>query len=111
MTPTRKEEQEYVDSIRDAVKWLGYETCLADSPVAPGTLQPHEYFASDYFDFMYRAAEYLIIAGLAYVDEQTPEQMRAARGDFNTPGMTARSVPAAPTRTWRASARCETASS
>ena len=47
------------------MKWLGYETCLADSPVAPGTLQPHEYFASDYFDFMYRAAEYLIIAGLA----------------------------------------------
>ena len=85
-TNPEKEEQEYVDSIRDAVKWLGYETCLADSPVAPGTLQPHEYFASDYFDFMYRAAEYLIIAGLAYVDEQTPEQMRAARGDFNTPG-------------------------
>ncbi len=85
-TNPEKEEQEYVDSIRDAVKWLGYETYLTDSPVAPGTLQPHEYFASDYFDFMYRAAEYLINAGLAYVDEQTPDQMRAARGDFNTPG-------------------------
>lgn len=86
-TNPEKEEQEYVDSIRDAVKWLGYETYLADRPEAPGTTQPHEYFASDYFDFMYRAAEYLISAGLAYVDEQTPDQMRATRGDFNTPGI------------------------
>ncbi|RZL84559.1 MAG: glutamine--tRNA ligase, partial [Variovorax sp.] len=85
-TNPEKEEQEYVDSIRDAVKWLGYETHLADRPGAPGTLQPHEYFASDYFDFMYRAAEYLITAGLAYVDEQTPEEMRATRGDFGKPG-------------------------
>lgn len=85
-TNPEKEEQEYVDSIRDAVKWLGYETYLADRPDAPGTMQPHEYFASDYFDFMYRAAEYLITAGLAYVDEQTPEEMRATRGDFGKPG-------------------------
>jgi len=85
-TNPEKEEQEYVDSIRDAVKWLGYETYLADRPSAPGTLQPHEYFASDYFDFMYRAAEYLIGAGLAYVDEQTADEVRANRGDFNTPG-------------------------
>src|SRR5439155_9969048 len=42
--------------------------------------------ASNYFDFMYRAAEYLIDTGHAYVDEQTPEQMRANRGDFGTPG-------------------------
>jgi glutaminyl-tRNA synthetase len=46
----------------------------------------HLYYASHYFDFMYRAAEALVQAGLAYVDEQTPEQMRANRGDFNTPG-------------------------
>lgn len=85
-TNPEKEEQEYVDSIRDAVQWLGYETLLADQPGAPGTPQPHEYFASNYFDFMYRAAEYLVTAGLAYVDEQTPDQMRATRGDFNTPG-------------------------
>ncbi|TPG26329.1 glutamine--tRNA ligase/YqeY domain fusion protein [Variovorax guangxiensis] len=85
-TNPEKEEQEYVDSIRDAVEWLGYETYLADRPSAPGTMQPHEYFASNYFDFMYRAAEYLIEAGLAYVDEQTPEQIRTNRGDFNTPG-------------------------
>jgi glutaminyl-tRNA synthetase len=85
-TNPEKEEQEYVDSIRDAIEWMGYETYLADRPSAPGTLQPHVYFASNYFDFMYRAAEYLISADLAYVDEQTPEQMRANRGDFNTPG-------------------------
>ena len=85
-TNPEKEEQEYVDSIRDTVQWLGYETYLADRPSAPGTLQPHEYFASNYFDFMYRAAEYLVEQGLAYVDEQTPEQMRANRGDFGTPG-------------------------
>ncbi|HEY9224709.1 MAG TPA: glutamine--tRNA ligase, partial [Variovorax sp.] len=86
-TNPEKEEQEYVDSIRDAVKWLGYETYLADRPSAPGTMQPHEYFASDYFDFMYRAAEYLIESNLAYVDEQTPEEMRANRGDFGKPGV------------------------
>ncbi|RYZ12167.1 MAG: glutamine--tRNA ligase [Comamonadaceae bacterium] len=92
-TNPEREEQEYVDSIRDAVRWLGYETLLADRPAADGSPQaqpepvPHEYFASDYFDFMYRAAEYLIGAGLAYVDEQTPEEMRTRRGDFNTPGV------------------------
>ena len=85
-TNPEKEEQKYVDAIRDAVVWLGYETLLADRPTAPDTLQPHEYFASNYFDFMYRAAEYLISAGLAYVDEQTPDEMRVNRGDFNTPG-------------------------
>jgi glutaminyl-tRNA synthetase len=91
-TNPEKEEQEYVDSIRDAVQWLGYDTEFADAPALESAAcmapreQPHEYFASDYFDFMYRAAEYLIGAGLAYVDEQTPEQMRATRGDFNTPG-------------------------
>jgi len=85
-TNPEKEEQEYVDAIRDAVKWMGYETYLADRPSAPGTMQPHEYFASDYFDFMYRAAEYLIGAGLAYVDEQSAEEIRENRGDFNTPG-------------------------
>jgi glutaminyl-tRNA synthetase len=85
-TNPEKEDQEYVDSIRDAVKWLGYETYLADRPSAPGTMQPHEYFASNYFDFMYEAAEYLIGAGLAYVDEQSADEVRANRGDFTTPG-------------------------
>jgi len=85
-TNPEKEEQEYVDAIRDAVQWLGYDTCLADNPAKLGEVDEHVYFASNYFDFMYRAAEYLIGAGLAYVDEQSAEQIRATRGDFNTPG-------------------------
>ena len=85
-TNPEKEEQEYVDAIRENVRWLGYGTALADDPAHLGERQPHEYFASDYFDFMYRAAEYLIGAGLAYVDEQSAEEIRATRGDFNTPG-------------------------
>ncbi len=85
-TNPEKEEQEYVDAIAEMVRWLGYSTDYADVPGQPGQAQPHVYFASDYFDFMYRAAEYLIEAGHAYVDEQTPEQMRINRGDFGTPG-------------------------
>ncbi len=77
-TNPEKEEQEYVDSILDAVKWLGFGW------ESQGTR--HLYYASHYFDFMYRAAEALITAGLAYVDEQTADEMRANRGDFATPG-------------------------
>jgi len=86
-TNPEQEEQEYVDAIREAVAWLGYDTLLVDDPARPGRAQPHVYYASGYFDFMYHAAEYLVKSGRAYVDEQTPEQMRAARGDFNTPGI------------------------
>ena len=50
------------------------------------TKASHLYFASDYFDFMYRAAEALVTAGHAYVDEQSAEEMRASRGDFGHPG-------------------------
>jgi glutaminyl-tRNA synthetase len=77
-TNPEKEDTEYVNSIIDAVKWLGFHWNGSPS-AAP-------YQASDYFDFMYRAAVFLIETGHAYVDEQTPEQMRANRGDFNTPG-------------------------
>ena len=77
-TNPEKEDTEYVNSILDAVKWLGFNW------EAHGT--SHLYQASDYFDFMYRAAEFLIQANLAYVDEQSAEDMRAHRGDFNTPG-------------------------
>ena len=77
-TNPEKEDTEYVNSILDAVKWLGFDWD------AHGT--SHLYQASDYFDFMYRAAEFLIQAGLAYVDEQSAEDMRLNRGDFNTPG-------------------------
>lgn len=81
-TNPEKEEQEYVDAIVEMVRWLGW------SWDANGTA--HLYYASDYFDFMYKAAEALIRAGHAYVDEQSQEIMRANRGDFNTPGIDSR---------------------
>jgi glutaminyl-tRNA synthetase len=77
-TNPEKEEQEYVDGIKENVRWLGFDW---ESPQGS-----HLFYASDDFDFMYRAAEALVQDGLAYVDEQTPEQMRASRGDFATPG-------------------------
>ena len=73
-TNPEKEEQEYVDSIVEAVRWLGFEW------------GPHLYYASDYFDFMYEAAEYLIGAGHAYVDEQAADEIRAGRGTLTEPG-------------------------
>ena len=82
-TNPEKEDTEYVNSIIDAVKWLGFS--WNGEPGQPSA-DALPYQASDYFDFMYEAALYLIGAGLAYVDEQTPEQIRANRGDFNTPG-------------------------
>ena len=82
-TNPEKEEQEYVDSILDAVQWLGFGW----QSQFGGKTEDHLYYASNYFDFMYRAAEVLIEAGHAYVDEQTPEQMRANRGDFGKPGI------------------------
>ena len=78
-TNPEKEDTEYVNSILDAVHWLGF------SWEANGTL--HQYQASDYFDFMYAAAERLIEAGHAYVDEQSAEEMRINRGDFGKPGV------------------------
>lgn len=77
-TNPEKEEQEYVDSILDSVTWLGFDWKQNNTS--------HLFYASNYFDFMYRAAEALIGAGLAYVDEQTAEEMRHNRGDFGTPG-------------------------
>jgi glutaminyl-tRNA synthetase len=81
-TNPEKEEQEYVDSILDAVKWLGFDWHAEFN----GQRASHLYYASDYFDFMYRAAEALIGAGLAYVDEQSAEEMRRHRGDFGHAG-------------------------
>jgi glutaminyl-tRNA synthetase len=82
-TNPEKEEQEYVDSILDAVRWLGFDwqSNLNGTPVN------HLYNASHYFDFMYRAAEALITAGHAYVDEQSTDEMRNNRGDFSRPGV------------------------
>jgi glutaminyl-tRNA synthetase len=73
-TNPEKEEQEYVDSIIDAVRWLGAD------------YGPKPLYASDYFDFMYRAAEYLVGRGLAYVDSQSAEEIRANRGTLTEPG-------------------------
>ncbi|MGM9512716.1 glutamine--tRNA ligase/YqeY domain fusion protein [Roseateles sp. DB2] len=81
-TNPEKEEQEYVDAIKEMVAWLGWSW---QAP-APHGERSNLYYASNYFDFMYRAAEHLVEQGLAYVDEQTPEEMRARRGDFGTPG-------------------------
>ncbi|MFZ3141312.1 glutamine--tRNA ligase/YqeY domain fusion protein [Polaromonas sp.] len=77
-TNPEKEDTEYVDSIKDAVQWLGFDWHNHG--------ETNLYQASDYFDFMYRAAEYLIEAGHAYVDEQSADEMRQNRGDFGHPG-------------------------
>ncbi len=66
----------------NSVRWLGFEW--------NGSTRAKPYQASDYFDFMYRAAEYLIEAGHAYVDEQTVEEIRSSRGDFGKPGVDSR---------------------
>jgi glutaminyl-tRNA synthetase len=71
--PTR-EEQEYIDSIQADVKWLGYDW---------GT---DLFYASDYFDRLYDWAEGLIGAGLAYVDDQSQEEIRVKRGTLTEPG-------------------------
>ena len=77
-TNPEKEEQEYVDSIVDAVQWLGFGwEAFGDT---------HLYYASNYFDFMYRAAEALIESGHAYVDQQSADEMRASRGTLIEPG-------------------------
>jgi glutaminyl-tRNA synthetase len=73
-TNPEKEEQEYVDSIRDGVKWLGFDWGKKDL------------YASDYFGTLYEFAEALIKAGRAYVDSQSAEEMSAARGSFTVPG-------------------------
>ena len=77
-TNPAKEEQEYVDAILEAVTWLGFGW--------EGFGDSNLYFASDYFDFMYEAAESLIAAGHAYVDAQSAEEMRANRGTLTEPG-------------------------
>ena len=73
-TNPEKEDQEYVDSIIDAVKWLG---CSWNDNL---------YQASNYFDWMAQFAEYLISAGHAYVDSQSADEMRANRGTLTQPG-------------------------
>ncbi len=78
-TNPEKEEQEYVDAIIDMVKWLGFDWSFKN--------ETNLYFASDYFDHMYRFAEALIKAGYAYVDEQSADEMRASRGTLTEKGV------------------------
>jgi glutaminyl-tRNA synthetase len=73
-TNPEKEEQEYVDSIKEGVKWLGFDWGSKDL------------YASDYFDRLYEFAEALIRAGRAYVDSQSAEEIAATRGSFTEPG-------------------------
>ena len=69
-----KEDVEYEESIKDTVRWLGYDW---------GT---HLYHASDYFDRLYEFARHFIKSGLAYVDSSTPEEMRRLRGTLTEAG-------------------------
>ncbi|MBM3528674.1 MAG: glutamine--tRNA ligase/YqeY domain fusion protein [Alphaproteobacteria bacterium] len=71
--PTR-EEQEFIDAIARDVRWLGFDW------------GGHLYHASDYFERLYEWAEHLIRAGLAYVDDQSQEEMRVNRGTLTEPG-------------------------
>lgn len=73
-----KEDQEYVDAIKESVRWMGFDW-------KHGT-EDNLYHASDYFDWMYQFAEHLIKTGYAYVDEQSADEMRANRGTLFEPG-------------------------
>lgn len=73
-TNPEKEDIKYVESIKEDIKWLGYE---------PKSI----YFASDYFDKMYEQAIVLIKKGLAYVDDSSAEIIAKERGNVNTPGV------------------------
>ncbi len=74
-TNPTKEEQEYIDAIKEDLRWLGIDW------------GEHEYYASDYFDQLYEWAIQLIKAGKAYVDDQTSEEIRRNRGTLTTPGV------------------------
>ena len=72
-TNPTKEDTEYVDAIKEDIKWLGFKW-------------EKELYASDYFDQLYQWAEMMIERGQAYVDDQTVEQMRENRGTVEVPG-------------------------
>lgn len=73
-TNPTKEDTEYVDSIKDDIQWLGFQW-------------DKEKYASDYFDQLYAWAEELIQKGLAYVDDQTQEEISKGRGTVDKPGV------------------------
>ena len=80
-TNPERENVEFVDAIIDAVRWLGFDWQPRpfEREVDPG-VDEHLYFASDYFDLLFDFAEYLIRTGHAYVDSQSADEIRAARG-------------------------------
>jgi len=73
-TNPAREEQEFVDAIKEDIRWLGFDW------------GEHEYYASDYFPQLYAWAVQLIEKELAYVDDQSAEEMRANRGTLTEPG-------------------------
>ena len=74
-TNPTKEDEEYVDAIKEDIHWLGYDW------------DDRFYYASDFFEQMYQFAVELIKKGKAYVCQLTPEEMSANRGDINTPAV------------------------
>ena len=73
-TNPAKEENEYIDAIKDDIRWLGFDW------------GEHEYYASDYYDQLYEIAVRLIREGKAYVDSLSAEQMKEYRGTLTEPG-------------------------
>ncbi len=73
-TNPTKEDVEYVDAIKEDIRWLGF------------SWDDREYYASDYFEQLYEMAVKLIKKGKAYVDDQTPEEVSATRGTLTEPG-------------------------
>jgi glutaminyl-tRNA synthetase len=73
-----KEDQEFVDGILDTVRWIGFDWEHGS--------ESNLYHASDYFEDMYRFAEYLIETGYAYVDEQSADETRETRGTLTQAG-------------------------
>ncbi len=73
-TNPAREEQEYIDAIKEDIRWLGFDW------------QDREYYASDYYEQLYDWAVKLIKKGKAYVDDLTAEQIREYRGTLTTPG-------------------------
>ena len=86
-TNPAKEEDEYVHSIIEDVRWLGVRwQGMAEPPLTPDTERVGVRFASDYFEQMHDWAVELIKKGLAYVDDQSGEQISATRGNLKNPG-------------------------
>ena len=73
-TNPTKEDTEYVDAIKEDIRWMGFKW-------------EKELYASDYFDQLYEWAEQMIKEGIAYVDDQTQEEISKGRGTVETPGV------------------------